>query len=56
MFNEVIIWIAARHDRRPDTAIDYAIIGALVAAVIVAALGLTGGNTYATLTPAVSAV
>lgn len=56
MFNEVIAWIAFKKDRRAVTAMEYGIIAALIAVVIITAVSLVGTTLSATFTSISTAV
>jgi len=56
MFNEVISWIAFKNDRRAVTAMEYGIIAALIAVVIISAVALAGSNLTNTFTTIQSAL
>ncbi|HUZ63721.1 MAG TPA: Flp family type IVb pilin [Acetobacteraceae bacterium] len=48
MIEFIRIWLALRTDRRGVTALEYGLIAALIAVVIITAVGLVGTNLSAT--------
>ncbi len=48
MYSELKTWMGLKHDRQAVTAIEYGIIAALIAVVIVTAVTLVGTNLTAT--------